>query len=256
MTAGQWDEARALLSLLSTRLRVDFLTIKPPGLGQFAEVEVKLVPLFVLEVLVVTRQRHELQLRLAAWDCLAGLQSRLGCEKRDKLLLAALERLAEGEAGPNTISVMVRASEVLGPAMREEQQPATRRRHEIMANILFQLMLNDSQTSGKTNNSQLSICMPDLLYWRGSVEPVPGQQGSQAQTGPVGDAGAGVQPGEVEADTAGHQGVPVRRAVGLLQPPGQHPPSQYPPHVRSYHGGDLRHRHRFPRPTQHQRQHE
>ena len=60
VTTAQWVEAADLVKLLANQLQTDFQCVKPPALSQFSELDRGMVPLFVLEVLVWTKQRLEL----------------------------------------------------------------------------------------------------------------------------------------------------------------------------------------------------
>jgi len=149
VTTAQWVDAADLVKLLANQLQTDFLCVKPPALSQFSELDRGMVPLFVLEVLVWTKQRLELVKYLELWDYLASMETDLGQEKRNTILTSVLECLAAGNMDTVTLDIMIRVSEVMTLGMRSETNVVTRRRHEVLSNILFQLMLNTNLPGSK-----------------------------------------------------------------------------------------------------------
>lgn len=139
---SQWVEAGALVKMLAYKLNTDFLLVKPPALPQFSGLDKGMVPLFVLEVLVWTKQRSELVKYLELWDCLASLETELELEKRNHIMTKVLECLATGNTDEATVDMMIRVSDVMVLGMRTETDVVLRKRQEVMSNILFQLMLN------------------------------------------------------------------------------------------------------------------
>merc|ERR1712120_124645 len=91
VTSSQWVEAGTLVKLLDKQLQTDFMCVKPPALSQFSELERGMVPLFVLEVLVWTKQSLELVHYLERWDCLATMESEVGQDKRNTIFSSVLE---------------------------------------------------------------------------------------------------------------------------------------------------------------------
>eukprot|EP00092_Neocalanus_flemingeri_P037010 GFUD01040293.1.p1 GENE.GFUD01040293.1~~GFUD01040293.1.p1 ORF type:complete len:1163 (+),score=378.45 GFUD01040293.1:55-3489(+) len=142
VTTSQWDEAGALVRVLANQLQTDFLHVKPPAVSQFSGLDRGMVPLFVLEVLVWTKQRQELVKYLELWDCLASMETELGREKRNTILTSVLECLAAGNTDTAVVDIMIRVSDLMTLSMRRESNVVTRRREEVMSNTLFQLMLN------------------------------------------------------------------------------------------------------------------
>ena len=131
-----------MVKMLAYKLNTDFLLVKPPALPQFSGLDKGMVPLFVLEVLVWTKQRSELVKYLELWDCLASLETELELEKRNHIMTKVLECLATGNTDEATVDMMIRVSDVMVLGMRTETDVVLRKRQEVMSNILFQLMLN------------------------------------------------------------------------------------------------------------------
>ena len=144
VVAAHWNLARDLIELMETRLTVDWLRIRPPGLAQFSCISPGMVTLFVLETLVKQRSTEALVRLLAKWDCLTCLETESGKEKRDTILLSVLECLAETNVTPETLEMMVRTSEVMLSSVQAESNLAVRRRQEAISNVTLILMLNNN----------------------------------------------------------------------------------------------------------------
>ena len=142
--SAQWKLARDLIELMETRLTVDWLRIRPPGLALFSCISPGMVTLFVLETLVKQRRTDALVRLLTKWDCLNCLETESGKEKRDTILLSVLECLAETNVTSETLETMVRASEVMLSSVQAESNLAVRRRQEAMSNVTLILMLNNN----------------------------------------------------------------------------------------------------------------
>ena len=108
VTSTQWGEASVLGKLLAIQLQSDFLCVKPPPLSQFSGLHRGMVPLFVLEILVWTKQSLELLKYLELWDCLASLDTALELEKRNTILTSVLECLTNGNVDETTLEIMIR----------------------------------------------------------------------------------------------------------------------------------------------------
>ena len=160
----QWGEAGALVKLLTNnQLNSDFMAVKPPALSQFSSLDRGVVPLFVLEVLVWTKQRMELVKYLELWDCLASMETEME-QEQNVILISVLECLAAGNTDLATVDIMIRISDVMVPGMRKETDVVLRRRQEGMSNILFQLMLNENMSGSRLWSRylmapQLSSCL-------------------------------------------------------------------------------------------------
>ena len=144
VTAAQWSSAASLVRTLTSELRVDWLAITPASITQFADIERGMVTLFVMEALVRTKQCAMMVTFLRQWDCLACLETDLGREKRDLIMLSVLECLAESNVDTETLDIMIRINEVMTATMKQERNPMVRRRHEVMSNVTFILMLNSN----------------------------------------------------------------------------------------------------------------
>ena len=141
---AQWNSARDLIELMETRLSVDWLRIKPPGLAVFSSISRGMVTLFVIETLVKMRLTEALVRLLTKWDCLVCLETEGGKEKRDVILLSVLECLAETNVTQEALEVMIRASEVKISSVQAESKLAVRRRQEAMSNVTLIQMLNNN----------------------------------------------------------------------------------------------------------------
>ena len=144
VTSSQWVSASKIIKTMSNDLEVNWTGIKPPGICQFADIDRGMVPLFVLETLVRTKQCQDIVKHLKLWDCLSYLESDLSRGKRDIILLSVLECLAVTNVDMETLDIIIRTNEVMAASMKQETDVMVRRRHEVMSNVTFMLMLNEN----------------------------------------------------------------------------------------------------------------
>ena len=144
VTSAQWSSALNIIRTMTTELELDWMSIQPPGIIQFADIDRGMVTLFVLETLVKTKQCQKIVEYLKQWDCLVGLESDLSSMKRDVIMLGVLECLAVTNVDIDTLYIMIRINEVMMVTMSQEKDLNMRRRHEVMSNITFIMMLNNN----------------------------------------------------------------------------------------------------------------
>ena len=138
---SEWSSACHIISLLTSKLHIDWLHIRPPSLNIFAEIERGMVPLFVLEVLVNSNQSQELVKYLNMWNFLSCLQSEVAVTKRDAILLSVLELLIK----PNhtdCVETLVGALDVMSANMKENQDPQLKKRQEVVCSKIVKMMIN------------------------------------------------------------------------------------------------------------------
>ena len=149
VTSSQWQSANVIIRTMSSDLEVNWTGIKPPGICQFADIDRGMVPLFVLETLVRTKQCLDIVNYLKLWDCLSYLESDLSHGKRDIILLSVLECLAVTNVNIDILDIIIRINEVMTVNMKQETDVMVRRRHEVMSNVTFMLMLNENLSGSR-----------------------------------------------------------------------------------------------------------
>ena len=140
---SDWLPASEIIALLTSKLHVAWLHIRPPSLHIFADIERGMVTLFVLEVLVNTKQSQELVKYLNMWNCLSCLQSEVAVTKRDAILLSVLELLLKPDQ-TDSVETLVAALDVMAARMKDNQDRQTKKRQELVSTEIIKRMINHS----------------------------------------------------------------------------------------------------------------
>lgn len=142
VSRSEWETASQLITDLTTKLSIDWLKTKPPAINIFADIDKGMVTLFVLEVLLSTRQREEIVRYIKTWDYLTCLQSEASTSRRDAIFLSVLECLTS--QGSNTdLETLIRMMEVIAGSMQVESSPDKKRQEQIY-NKIMTMMINNS----------------------------------------------------------------------------------------------------------------
>ena len=139
---SEWSSASHIIGLLTSKLHIDWLHIRPPSLNIFAEIERGMVTLFVLEVLVHSKQSQELVKYLNMWDSLSCLQSEVAVIKRDDILVSVLELLTRRQM--DCVETLVAALDVMAPGMKENRDQQLKKRQEVVCTQIVKKMINHS----------------------------------------------------------------------------------------------------------------
>ena len=140
---SEWTSASQIISLLTSKLHIDWLHIRPPSLNIFHEIQRGMVTLFVLEVLVNSKQSQELVKYLNMWNSLSCLQSEVAVSKRDAILLSVLELLVKPNQ-TDCVETLVAALDVMSGRMKENQDKQMKKRQEMVCSQIITMMINHS----------------------------------------------------------------------------------------------------------------
>ena len=145
---SEWSEASRVIALLTSKLHVDWLHLRPPSLNIFADIERGMATLFVLEVLVNSKQSQELVHYLNMWGCLSCLHSELAVSRRDAILLSVLEWLIK-QRQTDCVETLVAAMDVMAARMKENQDKQVKKRQEVVCSKIIKKMINEPSMDGR-----------------------------------------------------------------------------------------------------------
>ena len=140
VSKSEWSTASQFIKDLTARLTIDWLKMNPPAINTFADIDRGMVALFVLEVLLNTKQKDELVKYLKMWDFLSCLQSETAIGKRDAIFLNVLEFLTSQD-GSKHLETLIRLTEVMAGSMKVDSSPDKKKQEDIYNKIMM-MMIN------------------------------------------------------------------------------------------------------------------